>query len=235
MTVGAIGGLGGAVTLKGTSVTVNATVSTSSGAINIDAASGATLNANLRTAGGAITLTGPVTVGTPANVSLDTTNVGASPTGANITITGAVNDDGSASFLTTDAGTSGTVDFQSTIGAGNALDNLDLATSANATFDGNVTVTNRIDAEDTDVTFGGGETLTANGFEAQSLVVPAAGATLSATTQIGDLSFSSGTLNVNDLLRLTGTWNWSGGSTLDGNGTGTFVIAGRGDCERHGE
>ncbi len=75
-----------------------------------------TLNADIVTFGNAITISDNVLLGTPALVTLDTTNGGAQPGGANVTVTGAVEDTGAASGLAVAGGTGGAVDFQGDVG-----------------------------------------------------------------------------------------------------------------------
>ena len=75
-----------------------------------------TLNADIVTVGNAITISDNVLLGTPALVTLDTTNGGAQPVGANVTVTGTVEDTGAASGLAVAGGTGGAVDFQGDVG-----------------------------------------------------------------------------------------------------------------------
>ncbi len=91
--------LGGAVTLNGSSTV---------------------LNAGITTAGGAIFINTPVTVG--ANSTLDSTNGGAVANGAAITVSGAINDSSNNGHdLTLNAGLTGDVTLQSSVGQTSAL------------------------------------------------------------------------------------------------------------------
>jgi filamentous hemagglutinin family protein len=90
--------LGGTVTLNGTNTL---------------------LNGGITTAGGAILINTPVTVG--ANSTLDATNGGASPNGAAITVQGAINDGSNGHDLTLNAGLTGDVTLQSSVGQSAAL------------------------------------------------------------------------------------------------------------------
>ncbi len=108
ITIGSVAG-SGAITVSGAvtfadpvtirspagagSITVSAQITGSDDAsITLDAGTGGiSLGASIVTAGNAITLQDPVTV--TANISLDTTNAGAVPIGATITLNGTVNGD----------------------------------------------------------------------------------------------------------------------------------------------
>ncbi|RLJ19752.1 hypothetical protein DJ030_08285 [bacterium endosymbiont of Escarpia laminata] len=89
-----------------------------------------TLNADIVTAGNAITISDNVILGTLATVTLDTTNGGAIVAGANIGISGTVDDDGVASVLMLNGGAGGTVTLSGSAGAGTALDGLTIGNAA---------------------------------------------------------------------------------------------------------
>src|SRR5205823_8068651 len=81
---------------------------TSGGTLSVTSNNGTiTLKNNLVTAGGTVTLTGATSLG--AVVTVDTTNVGGTAAGANITVSGQID---AAHALTLTAGTSGAVAFQ---------------------------------------------------------------------------------------------------------------------------
>ena len=90
-----------------------------------------TLNGGITTAGNAITLNDNVGLG--ANVGLDSTNGGALPAGATISVTGTVNADSAANnrTLTLAGGTAGNVTLSGAVGGTQVLQNL-MVTSANA-------------------------------------------------------------------------------------------------------
>ncbi|MBL3526510.1 MAG: filamentous hemagglutinin N-terminal domain-containing protein, partial [gamma proteobacterium endosymbiont of Lamellibrachia anaximandri] len=89
-----------------------------------------TLNADIVTAGSAITISGNVILGTPATVTLDTTNSGVVVAGANIGIGGTLDDDGAASVLVLNGGAGGTVTLSGSAGEGAALDGLMIGNAA---------------------------------------------------------------------------------------------------------
>ena len=89
-------------------------------------AAGITLNASLVTDGNAITITGPITLGTPSRIDIksygtDPQNIQTNgPAGAPITITGNIDDDSTATLLVINAGFGGTlanVDLQGAVGS----------------------------------------------------------------------------------------------------------------------
>ncbi|MBL3589273.1 MAG: filamentous hemagglutinin N-terminal domain-containing protein [gamma proteobacterium endosymbiont of Lamellibrachia anaximandri] len=105
-----------------------------------------TLNAGIVTAGNAITISDNVILGTPATVTLDTTNSGVVVAGANIGIGGTVDDDGVASVLVLNGGAGGTVTLSGSAGEGTALDGLTIGNAAqvdlaNVIADGAIAVT----------------------------------------------------------------------------------------------
>ncbi|NJL30762.1 MAG: hypothetical protein HC898_03545 [Phycisphaerales bacterium] len=84
-----------------------------------------TLNADIITAGNAIAINDSILVGTPALVTLDTTNGGGVAAGADIDITGTINDDAAGtSSLDLEAGSGGQVTLGGAIGGNDALNNL---------------------------------------------------------------------------------------------------------------
>lgn len=111
-----------AVTMTNAGVSLSLTAgSANAGTIN--------LNNSITTRGAAINMTGLVVVG--ANVTLDTTNGGASPAGSNITFSNTVNGSG-ARTLTLNSGTGGTVTMTGAVGGTTALSSL-TATGATIT------------------------------------------------------------------------------------------------------
>ncbi|MHB8157349.1 MAG: beta strand repeat-containing protein, partial [Desulfocucumaceae bacterium] len=98
------------------SITVNGQITGADNAsITLDG-SGATttLNADIITAGNPITISDSVLLGTPATLTLDTTS--GAPLGADIKITGTINDTGSPSGLILNAGSARNIDLQSAVG-----------------------------------------------------------------------------------------------------------------------
>ncbi len=79
---------------------------------------------NITTSGGIITMTGPVNM--PVSISVDTTNAGGTPVGANISFSSTLNGGGSLSFI---AGTAGTVTFSGIIGGTTPLAGLTVTAS----------------------------------------------------------------------------------------------------------
>ncbi len=99
---------------------------------------GTTLNADILTAAQPIVIDGPVILGTPATVLLDTTAGGLAGSGAAITLTGAVTDSAPATTLILNAGSGGqTVRFKGPVAAGGLAPQ---AGTYNVTFDRDVTI-----------------------------------------------------------------------------------------------
>ncbi|MDP1609878.1 MAG: filamentous hemagglutinin N-terminal domain-containing protein, partial [Sulfuritalea sp.] len=112
----------GTLVLGSGTLSVNTTVGTGTiqGAI--------TLNGDVTTAGGIVAFTGPVLLG--ASLTVDTTNAGGTPAGANITFSYAVN---GAKDLTLDAG-AGATNFNAAVGSVTPLgDGVGAALSINST------------------------------------------------------------------------------------------------------
>src|SRR5262249_10745013 len=84
----------------------------------------------------AITINDSVILGTPGTITLKTTN--GVPAGANITITGDVDDDASASSLTLESGTGGDTKLKKDIGATTAPVKLTINSAHDATFGGTI-------------------------------------------------------------------------------------------------
>ena len=104
---GLLTGLGGSVTLSGAA---------------------ATLNAGIATDGYDIAINSTVTLG--ASAGLDATNAGASPNGANITVTGAISGGGVTPDLTLNAGLAGDVSLLGGVGVGGTLQTVEVTAGA---------------------------------------------------------------------------------------------------------
>ncbi len=113
----------------GGSIAVNGEIVGADGASISIYGSGATttLNADITTEGSAILIDDGVVLGAPALVTLDATGGGAAPSGADVTITGPVDDAvAGSSALLVNAGTGGAVDLQGAVGATTAPAGLDV-------------------------------------------------------------------------------------------------------------
>jgi len=113
---------------SGGSITVDGAIVGADGASVGLYGSGATttLNADIVTEGNAIYIDDAVVLGTPTLITLDTTSGGAVLSGADVTLTGAVDDAVPAgSGLVINAGTAGAVELQSAVGATAAPASLD--------------------------------------------------------------------------------------------------------------
>jgi hypothetical protein len=115
------------LTASGSTITQNATAKTT-GAIGYTGTSALNLGGNVTTNGGIVTLTGPVTLN--ANTTIDTTNSGTAPTGANISFSSTI--DG-ARNLTLTAGTGGSISLGGAVGGTSALTALNLTSASNVT------------------------------------------------------------------------------------------------------
>ncbi|MFH1442222.1 MAG: filamentous hemagglutinin N-terminal domain-containing protein, partial [Candidatus Omnitrophota bacterium] len=114
-------------TPRGGSITVNGRISGNSDAsITLDGSRATTiLNANIITSGNAISIIGNVILGAPALITLDTTAGGLFSAGSDISITGTINDDLTASGLVLNAGTGGDLTLGGVIGGTQAVASLD--------------------------------------------------------------------------------------------------------------
>ncbi|MDP2834180.1 MAG: filamentous hemagglutinin N-terminal domain-containing protein [Pseudomonadota bacterium] len=141
----------------GGSITVNGQITGNGDAsITLDG-SGATttLNADIVTAGNFITISDAVLLGTPALITLDTTNGGGSPAGNNITVTGTINDDvAGSSALVLRAGTTGNVDLQGAVGGTARIAQLGVSSSLTTTLV-NVATTSHIGIAATTINLAG--------------------------------------------------------------------------------
>jgi filamentous hemagglutinin family protein len=183
-----------------------------------------TLNADIITAGAAITINDSVILGVPATITLDTTNGGAVPGGANVTITGTVNDD--------IAGTSGLVLRASTGGAntlggavGNTTPIASLMTSGNTTaINGGLVNTTGNQTYNGPVTLGTATTLAAS--------APTANIAINNSLSAGANSL---TINSGNNLVIAGnvfsgpqTVNAGGGLIVQGSATGPAQLSATG-------
>jgi filamentous hemagglutinin family protein len=134
---------------SGGNIAVNGQITGSGNAsVTLNSAGTTTLNADIVTAGNAISIQDPVTVGTPATVTLNTTS--GAPAGNNISITGAVDDNAAGtSSLVLNAGTGGTVTLSGAVGGTTAL-NLFTVSSAARVYLANV-IANNIDVTGTTI------------------------------------------------------------------------------------
>ncbi|MFA4854449.1 MAG: hypothetical protein WC616_03765 [Candidatus Omnitrophota bacterium] len=151
------------------SITVNGQITGADNAsITLDG-SGATttLNANIITAGNPIIISDSVLLGTPATLTLDTTNSGGTPAGVGITIEGTINNTGAASGIVLQAGTAGTVDLEGAVG--NTAPPASLTITANTiNINGGSVITTGVQQYNGNVVLGG-DTI----FNASSLIVGA--------------------------------------------------------------
>ncbi len=141
--------VGGAIDASGSAAggSINLAVTGDSGAIDLGTGLNAgnaainvsgpghtmTLDGDMVTAGAPISIDDSVKLGAPASITLDTTNSGAVASGANITITGAIDDDAEGSSgLVLNAGATGINNVGGAIGGTTPI--ASLATNGNVTF-----------------------------------------------------------------------------------------------------
>jgi hypothetical protein len=125
----------------GGSIAVNGKITGTDDASITLTGSGATttLNADIVTSGTAITINDSVLLGTPATITLDTTNGNGTPTGAGITITGTVDDDvANTTTLVLQSGTGGDIDLKKAVGATAAPIGVTVNSAQNVTFEGTI-------------------------------------------------------------------------------------------------
>jgi filamentous hemagglutinin family protein len=125
------------VTVRAGAIAVNGQITGSGNAsVTLDcgvaAGSSTTLNADIITAGNAITLAGKVILGTPGAILLNTTS-GSMPAGASIHCTSSVEEDGTASDWTLNAGTGGDVSLDGPVGSGTRIGSFTITGARNVT------------------------------------------------------------------------------------------------------
>jgi len=213
-----------------------------------------TLNAGITTAGQLISLEN-VVLG--ADVTLDTTNAGASPAGANITFRRTTIDADSAAnnrALTLTAGTGGAVTLPSAVGGTEALGSLTVSssntvTAAAVTTSGNIVLNSQNVVSLAGAVNAGTGTITlAGGSIVQNANVSTAGTgTITATATTGPITMADGTISstaagtgditytaAGTIILATlsaggaATVNSTGGSILDGNIAPLNVVTGAG-------
>jgi hypothetical protein len=201
-----------------------------------------TLNAGITTAGQLISLDNTVL---GADVTLDTTNAGASPAGGNITFRGTTEADSAANSraLTLTAGTGGAVTLTSAVGGTEALGSLTVSssntvTAAAVTTSGNIVLNSQNALSLAGAVNAGTGTITLTGGSiVQNANVSTAGTgTITATATTGPITMADGTISSTaagtgditytaaatiTLATLSAggaaTVNSTGGSILDGN------------------
>ncbi len=206
----------------GGTITVNGQITgTGNASITLKGSGGTTtLNASIVTAGTPININDSVILGTPATITLDTTNSGAVAAGAAITITGTVDDDATASGLTLRAGTAGDIGLQKAVGSTTAPVALSIVSAHNATFSGTLHTTGDVSqTTGTGTTFlngtsgagiGGKLALTTNAVELDTAALQVTGtvniqASAGFTqTAGGDLQTADGTANAVAITTTTG-------------------------------
>ncbi|MBY0530217.1 MAG: filamentous hemagglutinin N-terminal domain-containing protein, partial [Rhabdochlamydiaceae bacterium] len=214
----------------GSSITVTNAFTMAAG-VSISLTAGSTnvgtinLNAGITTRGQPISLTGLVVVG--ATVTLDTTNAGASPAGANISFSNTIN---GAQALTLTAGTSGVVGMTGAVGAGTALSSLS-ATGATITQSSTAKTTGALSyTGSTAINLGGN--ITTSGGTISLLTGPVtlnANTTLDTTNAGGTPAGAGITINSNVTQAATQTLTVNGGTggavSIGGNlGVNAFTV-----------
>jgi filamentous hemagglutinin family protein len=194
----------------GSTITVNNAFTMAAGiSISLTAGSGSagtiTLNAGITTRGQPISLTGLVVLG--ANITLDATNAGASPTGGNISFSNTINGSG-ARTLTLRGGTSGVVTMTGAVGAGTALTSL-TATGATITQTSTARTTGALSYTGTSAINLGGAIRTTGGVVTMTGPVVVSGSPTIDTTNAGgtaagaNINFSGATSTINGATALT--------------------------------
>ncbi len=213
---GVVGGVTPLTSLSASGAVVTQNLSSkTTGALSYTGSSGINLQGNVTTSGAVVSMTGPVTLSN--SPTIDTTNTGASPLGANINFSSTVN---GASSLTLAAGTAGNINFLAGVGAG--LTSLTISSVNNLTLQ-NLSIGSFLQSAGSGTTtFNGIANFTgASGFSftGNNLVV---------NNAISTALASSGGASVN--VAGTFTLGSSGSFNLDG----TFVQAGTGQTQSSG-
>ncbi len=206
-------GMGGAISVDGTLATTGSTLNNAAASITLDGPGATTtLNADVVTPGAAIVISDSVILGTPALITLDTTNGGAVAAGANVTVTGPVDDDATVSTLRILAGTAGDVDLQMAVGATAPVGGLNVASANDVTLRAvatreagiNVTANGTVSLQGNLSTVAGSDAGSVN-IEGFASLVQAAGITINTdhpTGTDGDVTLcqATGDLNVTAII-----------------------------------
>ncbi len=240
---GAIGGITPLTSLSVTGVTITQSSSnTTTGQVSYTGSTAINVGGNITTNGGIISLNGPLTISN--SPTLDATNSGTVPAGANISFSNTTN---GATALTLLAGTGGNISFANAIGGTNPLTNL-IFTSANQIQIGNnITVTganpltfpspvrltgaSQISSNNANINFSntidGAQNLTLSGGAGSTTFSSAIGG----TTPLTSLSATAGIITQNSTVKTTGALSYTGSTAINANGNittsgGTIALAG---------
>ncbi len=202
----------GAVDLTAGAVTTGGPVLANNGPVNLNAPA-IVLNGGLATGGNAITINGNLVLGAPAVIALDTTNNGAAPAGADIAVTGTIDDDvATASALVLTAGSGGHVNLQGVSGgaippAGLTVVSADVVDLAATTASGAVSVTaNTLNVNGPIQTAGANVTLNATTITLKDKIQTAGGAVSGTTATTVNVRSTASIQNAVDIA--------AGGATL---------------------
>ena len=206
-------------TATGATITQSSTAKTT-GALSYTGTSAINLGGNITTSGGVITMTGPVPLS--GSRTLDTTNAGATPAGANISFSSTINN---ADALTLTGGTGGTVTLGGAVGGTTALTSL-TATGATITQSSTAKTTGALSYTGTTAINLGGNITTSGGVVTLTgPVVLNAGVTIDPTNAGGTAAGAnitlSSTVNGAQALTLTGG---TGGTVSFGAAGGTTTL-----------
>ncbi|MBL8760289.1 MAG: filamentous hemagglutinin N-terminal domain-containing protein [Phycisphaerae bacterium] len=228
----------------GGSITVSSLMVNDGGAILFDAPT--TLGATVRTNAGVITFA--ETLDVSGTASIDTTDSGGTPGGANVVFTGDVNSTGGSNALLIGAGTNGDVTFGGDVGLRSPADRLSSLTVAARSIALQNVSTTSFQSYTGAVTLSGTTTLQTSGTVtdqitfsdtidgAQTLNIGAGvadvsiGGAIGGTTPLASVVFSGGSISLADVTT-TGAQTYNGTTTLAGNlsSTGAGAIRLEGD------
>src|SRR5262245_14482705 len=140
-------------------MTISALRTTGPGAVDLLSSGVVTLNGDIVTRGGAVTIFNSVVLGSPATVTIDTTDSGNPvpvPSGRSIVITGTVNDDLAPTGLVLNGGTVGTVSLQGAVGGTTPIQGLTAQS-------GNLVILQAVRTRDGGLSVSGANGITLNG------------------------------------------------------------------------
>ena len=217
------------LTVTAKNITQSSTVRTT-GALSYTASVFSNINGNITTSGGSITMAGLVDI-TNTPITFDTTNAGASSSGANISFSNTL--DG-ATALTLRAGTGGTVSFTGAVGGITPLTNLSFTSAALIQIGNNITMTganpltfpspvsltgtSNITSNNANISFNstlnGAQALTLTGGTGITTFTGAVGG----TTPVGSLAATAATITQSSTARTTGALSYTGSTAINVNG-----------------
>jgi filamentous hemagglutinin family protein len=213
------------LTASGSTINQNSTVKTT-GAVSYTGSTAINVPNNITTCGGIVTMAGPVAISN--NPTIDTTDAGGTPAGANISFSGSLN---GATALTLLAGTGGNITLSAATGNTAPLTDI-LFTSANLIQIGNnitvtganplvfpspvsLTGTSIINSNNALITFNstldGAQALTLTGGSGTTTFTGAVGG----TTPLSSLSATAATITQTSAAKTTGALSYTGSTAIN--------------------